>query len=128
MIGVKSESNLDTSEELESRPTDVFRVRFPVTEAHLVYPGKVAPSRGLCREMQQTTPLPVISLASHVDISSLATELGRSCREEGFIYLADHGISQELIDKAFDISKRYFAHAQPEDKVDLTANTGYTAV
>ncbi|KAK1921093.1 hypothetical protein DB88DRAFT_122997 [Papiliotrema laurentii] len=76
----------------------------------------------------QLPTLPVISLAAHPDTASLAVELGRACREEGFIYLSDHGIPAELTDEAFGISERYFADARPEDKVDLKENTGYTAV
>ncbi|AAW44206.1 conserved hypothetical protein [Cryptococcus deneoformans JEC21] len=72
--------------------------------------------------------LPIISLAEHNSVDSLARALYDSCTQEGFIYVCDHEIQQDLIDQAFAISANYFTHARPEDKVDLKTNLGYTAV
>ncbi|KIR64005.1 hypothetical protein I314_02788 [Cryptococcus bacillisporus CA1873] len=72
--------------------------------------------------------LPIISLAEHNTVNSLAKALYDSCTKEGFIYVCDHGIPQEVIDQAFAISADYFIHARPEDKVDLKTNLGYTAI
>lgn len=72
--------------------------------------------------------LPIISLAEHNSVDSLARALYDSCTQEGFIYVCDHEIQQDLIDQAFTISANYFTHARPEDKVDLKTNLGYTAV
>lgn len=72
--------------------------------------------------------LPIISLADCSEPAALAPVIGRSCAEEGFIYVSDHGISQDLIDAAFSVAKHYFENAQPEDKVDLKNNLGFTAM
>ena len=75
--------------------------------------------------------LPIISVAEHKSIDSLAKALYDSCTEEGFIYVCDHGIPQEAIDNVFAISAGYF-DAKLEDKVNLSVdikdNTGYTAM
>jgi isopenicillin N synthase-like dioxygenase len=75
--------------------------------------------------------LPIISVAEHKSVHSLAKALYDSCTAEGFIYVCDHGIPQEVIDKAFGISAGYF-DGELEDKVhlsvDIKNNTGYTAM
>ena len=53
----------------------------------------------------------VVSLAQPLD--SIADELGRSFEEYGFAVIRDHGIPQELIDRAEELSKEFFA--LPED-------------
>lgn len=74
--------------------------------------------------------LPIISIAEHKTPESLANALYDSCTKEGFIYVSDHGIPQEVIDDAFALSARFF-DADVADKmthtVDLADNTGYTA-
>jgi len=49
----------------------------------------------------------VVSLAQPLD--TIADELGRSFSEFGFAVIRDHGIPQDLIDKAEDLSKAFFA-------------------
>ncbi|MEZ5681609.1 MAG: 2-oxoglutarate and iron-dependent oxygenase domain-containing protein [Erythrobacter sp.] len=49
----------------------------------------------------------VVSLAQPLD--TIAEDLGRSFEEYGFAVIRDHGIPQELIDKAEALSKEFFA-------------------
>ena len=53
------------------------------------------------------TDIAVVSLAQPLD--SIADELGRSFREYGFAVIRDHGIPQDLIDRAEALSKEFFA-------------------
>ncbi|WVQ65293.1 uncharacterized protein L199_003469 [Kwoniella botswanensis] len=78
--------------------------------------------------IQEYSKLPVISLGDHKSVQSLAQQLNDVCTTEGFMYVKDHGIPQELIDKAFAIAGDYFANTGPQDKVDLKDNIGYTAI
>jgi len=48
-----------------------------------------------------------VSLAQPLD--AIADELGRSFSEFGFAVIRDHGIPQELIDRAEELSKQFFA-------------------
>ena len=41
----------------------------------------------------------------------VAKEVAEVCKTVGFMYIKNHGISQELIDDVFDLSQKY--HAQP---------------
>ena len=58
-----------------------------------------------------STDIAVVSLAQPLD--SIADELCRSFREYGFAVIRDHGIPQDLIDRAEALSKEFFA--LPED-------------
>ncbi|NNC53655.1 MAG: isopenicillin N synthase family oxygenase [Erythrobacter sp.] len=49
----------------------------------------------------------VVSLAQPLE--SIADEIGRSFQEYGFAVIRDHGIPQELIDRAEELSKEFFA-------------------
>ncbi|KPV77468.1 uncharacterized protein RHOBADRAFT_51317 [Rhodotorula graminis WP1] len=64
------------------------------------------------------TALPIISLArlngSLDDRKALAAEIQDAAVNTGFMYIADHGVAQEVIDAAFDQAKQFFA--QPTDK------------
>ncbi|MAQ30507.1 isopenicillin N synthase family oxygenase [Qipengyuania citrea] len=53
------------------------------------------------------TDIAVVSLAQPLD--SIADELGRSFQQYGFAVIRDHGIPQELIDRAEALSKQFFA-------------------
>ena len=53
------------------------------------------------------TDIAVVSLAQPLD--TIADELGRSFQEYGFAVIRDHGIPQELIDRAEALSKEFFA-------------------
>ena len=53
------------------------------------------------------TEIAVVSLAQPLE--SIADEIGRSFQEYGFAVIRDHGIPQELIDRAEEMSKTFFA-------------------
>ena len=53
------------------------------------------------------TDIAVVSLAQPLE--SIADELGRSFQEYGFAVIRDHGIPQDLIDRAEAMSKAFFA-------------------
>jgi isopenicillin N synthase-like dioxygenase len=46
-------------------------------------------------------------------IDGLAAELDRACREIGFFYVANHGISENVLNAIFGATRRYFA--MPEE-------------
>lgn len=53
------------------------------------------------------TKIASVSLAQPLE--TIADELGRSFSENGFAVIRDHGIPQDLIDEAEDVSKAFFA-------------------
>jgi isopenicillin N synthase-like dioxygenase len=54
-------------------------------------------------------------------LERLAVEVGRACEEVGFFYALNHGVAQELIDRAFAASRRF--HALPlDEKLKLRLN------
>ena len=53
------------------------------------------------------TDIAVVSLAQPLD--SIADDLGRSFEEYGFAVIRDHGIPQDLIDRAETLAKAFFA-------------------
>ena len=55
----------------------------------------------------------IASVSLHRPLEEVAQELGRSFEEYGFAVIRDHGIAQELIDRAEALSKAFFA--LPED-------------
>lgn len=56
---------------------------------------------------ESKTNIAVVSLAQPLD--TIADDLGRSFQEYGFAVIRDHGIPQELIDRAEELSKAFFA-------------------
>ncbi|MEL6414579.1 MAG: 2-oxoglutarate and iron-dependent oxygenase domain-containing protein [Pseudomonadota bacterium] len=56
---------------------------------------------------QDTVNIASVSLAKPLE--EIAGELGRSFAENGFAVIRDHGIPQELIDRADELSKAFFA-------------------
>ena len=54
-----------------------------------------------------TVNIASVSLAKPLE--DIADELGRSFAENGFAVIRDHGIAQELIDRADAMSKAFFA-------------------
>ena len=62
---------------------------------------------------QPATSVPVIDLgpAFSSDIEkrkAVAWEIHKACRDTGFFYVINHGISQDLVDAQFEWAKRYF--------------------
>lgn len=58
-------------------------------------------------QSQTLTDIASVSLAQPLD--TIADELGRSFSEYGFAVIRDHGIPQELIDRAEETSRKFFA-------------------
>lgn len=50
--------------------------------------------------------LPMIDLS--LPMAQVASDIQRACREVGFMYLVNHGISQDTFDTTFDFAKRFF--------------------
>jgi len=57
--------------------------------------------------------LPVIDLASwnggEAGLAQVAAKIGAACRDAGFFYVVNHGVSNELMEEAFAASRRFFA-------------------
>ena len=49
------------------------------------------------------------SIVSNYDISLLAKSVRKACQNMGFFYVKNHGISQTIIDDAFDAPKKFFS-------------------
>ena len=56
-----------------------------------------------------TSTVNIASVSLAQPLEDIADELGRSFAENGFAVIRDHGISQELIDRADETSKAFFA-------------------
>jgi isopenicillin N synthase-like dioxygenase len=55
-----------------------------------------------------------------------ADAIGRACEEIGFIYIANHGVPQDLIDHTFAESRRFFALPLAEkNKVNIANSTNF---
>src|SRR3982751_2502517 len=48
------------------------------------------------------------------DRSRVAAEIGRACETVGFLYLANHGVPEKLIERTFATSKRFFDQPQAD--------------
>jgi len=66
------------------------------------------------------------------DRRRVSSEIGDACRNIGFFYLSNHGISSVLIERVYDQAKRFFSQSI-EDKMKLYIgscpcgnNRGYT--
>jgi len=69
------------------------------------------------------TMLPIIDFAPFLDPESsleakktVASELDRACRDVGFFYLRNHGVSLELMKAMLDGAREFFETASPEEK------------
>jgi isopenicillin N synthase-like dioxygenase len=66
--------------------------------------------------------VPVLDLTPLLDggpIDELARELDRACRETGFFYVCNHGISETAINAVFGATRRYFALPDEQREKDL---------
>lgn len=57
--------------------------------------------------------IPVVDFArwssnSHKEQFSIAKELVSACHNVGFVYIVNHGVSDELLDEAFGMTKKLF--------------------
>lgn len=66
-------------------------------------------------ESPLSSSIPVIDLSTWNDTNAsakerakTATDLVNACKEVGFVYIINHGISEELLSEAFAISKKLF--------------------
>ncbi|PIA61759.1 hypothetical protein AQUCO_00200031v1 [Aquilegia coerulea] len=76
--------------------------------------------------MAEKLNLPIIDLSSS-DQASTAQTIREACVHYGFFYLVNHGVEDELINKVFDESKKFFSLPMHE-KMKLTRkeNRGYS--
>ena len=51
--------------------------------------------------------VPIIDLS--LDVSLVGEAIGRACKEWGFFYVSNHGVSSELIDSLDATSREFFA-------------------
>jgi isopenicillin N synthase-like dioxygenase len=62
----------------------------------------------------------------------VAAELGRACRETGFFYIRNHGVTDELVSGLFNVSRAFFAApAAAKDDLAITRsphNRGYVGL
>ena len=83
---------------------------------------------GLQKE-RSTTSIPVIDIGplrngGAAGVSRVAAEVAAACVDTGFLYVANHGVPDTLVDAVFDASKAF--HALPLDKkLDLQINQFY---
>jgi isopenicillin N synthase-like dioxygenase len=75
-------------------------------------------------DKNQKNAIPVIDL-SQADHSRLISQIGAACREFGFFGVVNHGIPNNIIDGAFDVSKAFFDLPQ-ETKLALHINQSST--
>jgi isopenicillin N synthase-like dioxygenase len=59
--------------------------------------------------------------------SRAAQDIHRACRENGFFYVSNHGVAPELIDRQFEMAKRFF-DLPIEDKTPLSLRLNRAAV
>src|SRR5579872_3757384 len=75
--------------------------------------------------------VPVLDLSNLVHggpVETLAHELRRACETTGFLYVANHGVPQAVIDDAFAVTRRYFAlplEQRLRDKIDERFRRGF---
>ncbi|KAH8892334.1 Clavaminate synthase-like protein [Thozetella sp. PMI_491] len=70
------------------------------------------------RAVETFNEIPIVDIGrifseSIDDRRAVAKEIREICRSVGFMYIKDHGISQDLIDEVFELSRAY--HAQPSE-------------
>lgn len=72
-----------------------------------------------------TSMIPVINISTAVngtDVQSVANAMHRAATEHGFFYVSGHGISQDLLDQAFAVSRDFFA-LSPDRKQSVAVDT-----
>ena len=85
--------------------------------------------------MQRT--LPILDLSSwresdRASLTRIAAEAGAACRNVGFFYVINHGVDADLIARAFDQSRRFFALPLAERQAlaieRIGGNRGYSGM
>ncbi|KAK9275960.1 hypothetical protein L1049_023235 [Liquidambar formosana] len=76
--------------------------------------------------MAEALELPIIDLSSSHPIST-ATSVRQACMEYGFFYIVNHGVEEELLERVFDESRKFFS-LPLEEKIKLARkeHRGYT--
>ena len=101
-----SRSILKKREEWKSRAVFVLSVpSVPILVAHC------------STEVLVSESLPVISIAPLIeatDSAVTAEALSQACRQSGFFYVVDHGISSDLMSRLESLSHEFFAHPLEE--------------
>jgi isopenicillin N synthase-like dioxygenase len=81
--------------------------------------------------------LPIIDLAPLLQggasgRAAVAAEIGSACRTVGFFYIRHHGVSRELLQGMYEMSRRFFALAlQDKEALSITRslnNRGYSGI
>lgn len=73
--------------------------------------------------------IPVIDIASLVDGSdaeSVSRKIGKACEEVGFFYIKNHGVPQELVDRAYKATEEFFELPREVKERLHVANSGPT--
>jgi isopenicillin N synthase-like dioxygenase len=76
----------------------------------------------------KTSSVPVIDIAPSFSASDparagVAEEIYKACRDTGFFYIANHGLSRDLVARTFEASRQFFA-LPLEQKRELTMVRG----
>ncbi|OMO59603.1 Isopenicillin N synthase [Corchorus capsularis] len=69
--------------------------------------------------MSEALQLPIIDLSSTDRISN-ANSIRQACMDHGFFYLVNHGVEEELVNKVFEQSKKFFS-LPVEEKIKLAS-------
>lgn len=72
--------------------------------------------------------IPLISLSPFKPATVLAEEVSNACKTSGFLYITDHGIPQEQIDRAFQISAQFFEGEEQNEKEKVGITIGNKGV
>ncbi len=83
-----------------------------------------------------TAQIPVIDVSalsrgSEAAVAATAAAIGAACRDTGFYYVANHGLSPDLIEAAFDASAAFFAQPEAVKREVLysaSGNRGYVPI
>ncbi|MFZ4071634.1 MAG: 2-oxoglutarate and iron-dependent oxygenase domain-containing protein, partial [Caulobacterales bacterium] len=68
--------------------------------------------------------VPPIVQRDHADLDSLGAAMGESYRRYGFAVIADHGLDQDLIDRALAAVKAFFALPEETKRAYFIAGGG----
>ena len=85
--------------------------------------GQCAPARRNGRQGKAAEFIPVIDLAPSFSSdqaarSAVAWEIHKACRETGFFYIKNHGVSEALCDNILEMARAYFA-LSIEEKLEI---------
>jgi len=61
--------------------------------------------------------IPIVDLSSSPQV--IIESVQRACREVGFMYIVNHGLSSTLSDKMFDLSRLFFSALDKETKMQI---------